>query len=454
MKSIFTYSLASMFVTVGLAAATSNWPQWRGPEANGTAPGAEPPISWSETSNVKWRYAIPGYGASTPILWGDQVFILSAEALPKPEEAKPAEDKPAEVAPDVNDPSRRRRPGGRGGGQRSEVPDQLHRWFVISVDRATGKERWRSVAKEMVPHEGHHQDHGFASFTPVTDGERLYVPLGSRGIHCFDLSGKALWSRDLGRMQTRNGFGEGGSVAVRDGLVVVNWDHEGDDFIVALDSRTGEERWRKLRNEATGWTTPLIVDVDGKPQVVVNATGKIRAYDLSTGSEIWSCSGMTANAIPTPVSDQGVLFATSGHRGASLLAIRLGQTGDLSESDSVVWRHGKNTPYVPSPLLVDERIYLYSGNNAMLSVFDTKTGRPVINAERIPGMSGVYASPVSAGGRVYLLGRDGVMVVLKRSDQLEVLATNRLDDQFDASPALSGKELFLRGHKTLYCIAE
>ncbi len=453
MSSAITSAIASMFLTVGLGAASSNWPQWRGPQANGTAPGAEPPVTWSETSNVRWRYAIPGYGTSTPILWGDQVFILSAEAVARPAEGKPVEVSP-DPAPGTEDPNRRRRPGGAGGGGRSEVPDRLHRWLVISVDRATGKERWRSVAKEMLPHEGHHRDHGYASFTPVTDGERLYVPLGSRGVHCFDLSGKALWSKDLGRMQTRNGFGEGGSVAARDGLVVVNWDHEGDDFIVALDSRTGEERWRKARNEPTGWTTPLIVDVDGKPQVVVNATGKIRAYDLGSGAEIWSCSGMTVNAIPTPVSEGGVVFATSGYRGASLLAIRLGQTGDLSDTDSVLWRHGKNTPYVPSPLLVDERIYLYSGNNAMLSVFDTKTGRPVIDAERIPGMNGVYASPVSAAGRVYLLGRDGATVVLKRSDQLEVLATNRLDDQFDASPALSGKELFLRGHKTLYCIAE
>jgi len=453
MKSTLKFGLATLLLTLGLDGATSNWPQWRGPDANGNASAAKPPLSWSETSNIKWRYSIPGYGTSTPILWDDQIFILSAEALASTGEPKAG----AEPGAATEEPGRRRRPGGPGGGGgggRSETPDQAHRWFVISVDRATGKERWRSVAKEMVPHEGHHRDHGYASFTPVTDGERLYVPLGSRGIHCFDLAGKALWSRDLGRMQTRNGFGEGGSVAVQDGLVVVNWDHEGDDFIVALDAKTGDERWRKARNEPTGWSTPLVVKVDGKSQVVVNATGKIRAYDLTSGTEIWSCAGMTANAIPTPVVDKGVVFATSGYRGAALLAIQLGRTGDLTESDAVLWRHGKNTPYVPSPLVVDDRIYLYSGNNAMLSVFDTKTGKPVMDAERIPGLNGVYASPVAAAGRVYLVGRDGSTVVIKRSDQLEVLATNRLDDQFDASPAMSGKELFLRGHKTLYCIAE
>jgi hypothetical protein len=337
---------------------------------------------------------------------------------------------------------------------RGEAPDEVHRWVVLSLDRTSGKEQWRQVVRESLPHEGHHKDHGFASFSPVTDGERLYVFLGSRGLHCLDLKGKLLWSKDLGKMQTRNGFGEGGSAAVHGDTVVVNWDHEGDDFIAAFDTRTGTERWRQKRDEPTGWSTPLIVDVAGKPQVVVNATGKIRAYDLTAGSEVWSCSGMTANAIPTPVAANGVLFATSGFRGAALMAIRLGRSGDLSEGDAVVWKHAKNTPYVPSPLYVDDRIYLYSGNNAMLSVFDAKSGQVLIDAQRVPGMNGVYASPVAAAGRVYLLGRDGATVVLKRADQFEVLATNKLEDSFDASPAIVGKQLFLRGHANLYCISE
>lgn len=337
---------------------------------------------------------------------------------------------------------------------RGETPDEIHRWMVLSLDRATGKEKWRQVLKEVQPHEGHHKDHGFASFSPVTDGERLYVFLGSRGLHCLDLNGKVLWSQDLGRMQTRNGFGEGGSAAVHGDVVVVNWDHEGDDFIAAFDTRTGKERWRQKRDEGTGWTTPLVVQVGGKPQVVVNASGRIRAYDLEAGNELWSCAGMTANAIPTPVAANGILYATSGFRGAALLAIRLGQSGDLTGGDAIVWKHAKNTPYVPSPLYVDDRIYLYSGNNAMLSVFDARNGQVLVDAVRVPGISGVYASPVAAAGRVYLLGREGTAVVLKRADQLEVLATNRLDDSFDASPAVVGKQLFLRGHENLYCISE
>lgn len=469
MKSLPLIAGAGTLLAQTLLGATAgNWPQWRGPAATGAAADATPPLTWSETQNVKWKYRIPGYGTSTPIIWGDQVFVVSAESTGKKSDVakEPPKEGPAPGAgapPPGGGPEgrpRRGRPGGGpggpggGGGMRGEAPDEVHRWVVLSLDRTTGKEQWRQVVREILPHEGHHKDHGFASFSPVTDGERLYVFLGSRGLHCLDLKGKLLWSKDLGKMQTRNGFGEGGSAAVHGDTVVVNWDHEGDDFIAAFDTRTGTERWRQKRDEPTGWSTPLIVDVAGKPQVVVNATGKIRAYDLTGGSEVWSCSGMTANAIPTPVAANGVLFATSGFRGAALMAIRLGRSGDLSDGDAVVWKHAKNTPYVPSPLYVDDRIYLYSGNNAMLSVFDAKSGQVLIDAQRVPGMNGVYASPVAAAGRVYLLGRDGATVVLKRADQFEVLATNRLDDSFDASPAIVGKQLFLRGHANLYCISE
>lgn len=443
-------------------AAAADWPQWRGPNATGEAPGAKPPTTWSETQNVKWKFAIPGYGTSTPIIWGDLVFLVTAESTGKKAEGTAPATAPAERPPEPpagappGEGGRRRRggPGGPGGGMRSETPTETHRWLVLAVDRNTGKEKWRTTLKETVPHEGHHRDHGFASYTPVTDGERIYVPLGSRGLHCLDLKGTLLWSKELGRMQTRNGFGEGGSIALHGGTLVVNWDHEGEDFIAAFESRSGKELWRQKRDEPTGWSTPLVVEAGGKAQAIVNATGKIRSYDLATGAEVWSCGGMTANAIPSPVAAKGVVYVTSGFRGAALVAIKLGAQGDLSASDSVLWRASKNTPYVPSPLLVDDRLYLYAGNNAMLSVFDTKTGQPVIDAQRVPGLNGVYASPLAADGRVYLVGRDGATVVLKRSDQFEVLATNKLDDEFDASPAAVGGQLFLRGHANLYCIAE
>lgn len=426
--------------------ALKNWPQWRGPAFNGTAPQATAPTTWSETEHVKWKFKIPGEGTATPIIWEDQVFVLTAIETGKAE-AAPA------PAPEGDRP--RRGPGGPGGGMRSEKPTTPVQFIIISLDRKTGKPLWQKTAREQVPHEGHHRDHGFASGSPVTDGEHVYAWFGSFGLYCYDMKGELVWEKDLGDMQTRNSFGEGTSPALHGDTIVINWDHEGDDFIVALDKKTGKELWRQKRDEPTTWSTPLVVEHGGKAQVVVAATNKIRSYDLATGAPVWECGGMTANTIPTPVSEGDLFYAISGFRGAALLAIKLGRTGDLTGTDAIAWQHSKGTPYVPSPLLVGGRLYFYSGNNGMLSCLDAATGKPLIETQRIDQLlGGVYASPVSADGRIYLAGRDGKTVVIKQSDKLEVLATNKLDDRFDASPAIVGKDIFLRGHESLYCIGE
>ncbi len=436
--------------------ALGNWPQWRGPLANGVAPGANPPATWSEQQNVKWKLALPGFGTSTPIVWGDQVFVLTAVPVGKPPESAAVAAGPAAEAPaPAEAPRPRRGGGGPGGGPRPETPTEPYEFTVLAVDRATGQIRWQRVARTEIPHEGHHRDHGYASFSPVTDGERLYAYFGSRGLHAYDLQGNRQWSVDFGKMRTRSGFGEGGSLALHGDTLVVQWDHEGEDFIVALDKRTGRERWRQSRNEATTWSTPLVVVHEGRPQVIANATGRVRSYDLETGEQLWECGGMTQNVIPTPVADAERVYLLSGFRGSALLAVRLGFKGDLTDSaEAIAWRHQRYTPYVPSPLLYEDRLYFYSGNNAMLSCFEASTGRAWLEAERIPGISGVYASPVGAAGRVYLVGRDGNTVVIRHGAPLEILATNRLDDRFDASAAAVDRELFLRGHRYLYCLAE
>lgn len=314
--------------------------------------------------------------------------------------------------------------------------------------------QWQKTAREEVPHEGHHRDHGFASHSPITDGHYLYSWFGSRGLHCYDLQGELKWEKDFGKFRSVAGFGEGGSPALYGNTLVMNWDHEGEDFIVALDKTTGKELWRNPRDEKTTWTTPLIVQHEGIPQVIVCASQRIRSYDLATGKQLWECGGMTANVIPSPVSDFGRVYAMSGFRGNALLAIQLGRTGDLTDTDAIAWRYGKSTPYVPSPLLYGENLYFFSGNNAILSCFDAKTGKPLLSEQRLEGPSGFYASPVGASGRVYLVGRNGTSLVLKNSAAFDVLATNRLDEKFDASPAIAGKELFLRGHEYLYSLAE
>jgi outer membrane protein assembly factor BamB len=324
----------------------------------------------------------------------------------------------------------------------------------MCLDRETGKTVWEKVVKEEVPHEGHHRDHGFSSYSPVTDGKLVWAYFGSRGLHCFDVDGNPKWQKELGKMQTKMGFGEGNSPAVHGDVIVVNWDHEGQDFIVALNGQTGDELWHTPRDEETTWTTPLIVEHEGQAQVIVAATRKVRSYDLKTGKQVWEGPGLTANVIPTPVAANGVVYLMSGFRGNALYAIKLGKTGDLSNSDAILWSHKKSTPYVPSPLLSGNRLYFLAGNTGRLSCFDVKSGKPLYENERVEGLENVYASPVAAGGKVYLVGRNGTCVVIKDADKLEVVATNTMGEPMDASPAIVGKEIILRGKENLYCIAE
>ena len=452
------------------ASATQNWPQWRGPLGTGIAPNAEPPVSWSETENIKWKVKIPGLGTSTPVIWENQVFVLTAIATGKKIElpAEPAATPPPAADVSAGGPPERRKGGpdgpgpggpgrsgkrGGGGGMRAERPTEVEQFVILCLDRQTGKVLWQETAREEVPHEAHHRSDGsFASCSPLTDGKHVFAYFGSRGLYCYDMAGKLQWSQDFGDMRIVMSFGEGSSPALYQDTLFVNWDHEGESFIIALDKNTGKTLWKNARDEKTSWSTPLVVEQDGKPQVIVCATGKIRSYEPATGKVIWECAGLTRNVIPSPVIGNGMVYATSGYQGNALLAIRLDRTGDLTGTDAIAWSVKKGTPYVPSPLLYNDRLYFFSGNNAMLSCFDAKSGRALIDAERIEALQGVYASPVGADGRVYVVGRNGTTVVLKSSDKLEVLATNRLEEKTDASPALAGKDLFLRGREYLYCI--
>jgi outer membrane protein assembly factor BamB len=449
------------FVALAVAHAAVSpehyWPQWRGPLATGVAPNANPPVAWSETNNIKWKVEIPGKGMATPIIWENRIFIQTAIPTGKKIEL-PAETPAPPPAAEAGAPPPEDRPGrrrGGPGGMRAQKPTEFHQFVLLCLDRATGKTLWQRVASEEIPHEAHHrQDGSFASSSPVTDGQHVFAYFGSRGLHCFDLEGKLEWKQDFGDMRIAMSFGEGSSPALYGDTLVVNWDHEGESFIIALDKKTGQTRWKVAREERTSWATPLVVAHDGKPQVITAATRKIRSYDLATGQLVWECGGLTPNVIPSPVAADGTVYCISGFRGNALLAIRLGKTGDLTGTDAIAWSHKKSTPYVPSPLLYGDKLYFFAGNNAILSCFDAKSGKALIDAERLEGPSGFYASPVGASGRVYLAGRNGVCLVLKHSEQLEVLASNRLEDKFDASPTAVGRELFLRGHENLYCIAE
>jgi outer membrane protein assembly factor BamB len=338
----------------------------------------------------------------------------------------------------------------------SVTPTHLHKFIILALDRRTGGVLWQRDLCEQLPHEGGHRDAGQASNSPVTDGKHIIAYFGSRGLYCLDMRGQVIWEKDFGKMETRMGFGEGSSPTLHGDTVIVNWDHEGQSFIVALDKKTGKQRWKVNRDERTSWATPLVVEHDGKPQVVVSATGLIRSYDLNTGELLWQCGGMTRNVIPSPVCGNNLIYAMSGFRGSALLAIRYADAkGDITDAPAVAWKYdGRGTPYVPSPLLYGDTLYFLDTNRAILSCVEAASGKPYYAKQRLEGMQGVYASPVGASNRVYITGRDGKTAVIKRSSEYELLATNTLDDSFTASPAIVGSEIYLRGHKHLYCIAK
>jgi arylsulfatase A len=411
-----------------------NWHQWRGPEANGVSRTAKPPIDWSEDKNVRWKVAINGKGNASPIVWGDKVFVLTAintgrvdPSLPKPE------DQPKRVFG-------------------IKHPNTFYKFEVLCLDRQTGKELWRQTATELVPHEGTHHDADFASASPTTDGERLYCWFGSAGMYCYDLNGKKLWQRDLGKAYVGASLGEGCSPVVHKGKVVVVRDQARQSSIEVLDARTGKTLWKKDRDEPNAWATPTVVEHSGMTQVITAASKMIRSYDLNTGNIIWQCSGLTGNVSPCPIVDGDFVYCMSGYEGYSLLALPLSARGDISKSDKIVWSIDKGTPYVPSPVLYDGMLYFTQSNQAILTAVDSQTGVTRLKRSRIPGLSNIYSSPVGADGRVYFTGRNGATVVLKRSSKLQVLATNKLDDEFNASPAIAGRQLFLRGRKSLYCL--
>ena len=433
--------LSGLFVSTAIAQEfekekAGNWHQWRGPMATGVSESAKPPLEWDAKKNIQWRIPIAGESNASPIVWEDRVFVLTAidtgkvdPNLPKPE------DQPE-------------RPFG------ITFPNTFYEFVVLCLDRKTGKELWREVAALKIPNEGHHGDNSFASCSPTTDGKRLYAWFGSAGLFCYDLEGKLLWQKDLGPVSTRRSFGEGSSPVVHNGRLVIQRDHEGQSYVICLDAESGDEIWKKERDELSTWATPLIVEANGKTQVVTNASNRVRSYDLEDGTLIWECGGQAGNVTPCPVADDGFVYCMSGYRGSAAYAIPLDAEGDISGSKDVAWSLNRGTPYVPSPVLVDGLLYFNQSNNAILSVVDAKTGDVVIERTRMDGIRNVYASPVAAEGRVYFVGRDGTTLVIEQGREYKVLAVNELGEDVDASPALVGNQIFIRGKKHLYAIAE
>lgn len=521
-----SFRVAILPALLFLAAATilsaepnvkNSWHQWRGPNNNGVAE-SDAPLNFSDTDNVKWKIEIPGKGNSTPVIWGDTIFLTTAiptEPIPEgpgggrragpggggpgggrgfnaarimerlPEEQRKQVEALLEGRDisDLNDeerqqfreimrsafggrggpggrrgpggpggPSGRRGRGGPGGGNPMLVN---HKFVVMAINKNTGQVLWEQTATEQTPHEGYHRQYGsFASNSPVTDGETLYVNFGSRGLYAYDLAGNLKWKKDLGQLQMRNAFGEGIAPILHGNHLVIQNDHEGQSYIVVLDKRDGKEIWRQERDELSAWPQPIVVEYDGQNQLITSAT-HIRSYELETGNLLWETAGLGGNAIPAVVNvDNKMVIAMTGWRNANALAVKLGGSGDLTDNtDYIAWSNQKGNSYTASPVLHDGILYFIS-DRGMISAVDAKTGEPFYLQQRLPEVYSFKASPVATNGKLYLATEQGDVVVLKLGKTYEVLTTNEMgDEMFVSSPAVVGGDLFLRSQDELFCIS-
>ncbi|RLS47758.1 MAG: hypothetical protein DWH84_00090 [Planctomycetota bacterium] len=419
---------------------TANWPQFRGADSRGVASGRNLPDRWSATENVAWKTDIPGRGWSSPIVWGDRVFLTTVINTNKSEEPKK---------------------GLYFGGDRPKPPDAVHQWKVFCLDLKTGKVRWERQVNEGRPETPIHLKSSYASETPVTDGERVYCYFGNVGVFCFDLDGQEVWKHAIKPQATRFGWGTAASpVLHRDRLFLVN-DNDQDSYLLALDAKTGEQVWRTPRDEKSNWATPFVWQNAQRTEIVTPGTDQVRSYDLD-GTLLWSLKGMSSITIATPYEHKGLLYVTSGYvldQTKPIYAIRPGATGDISlkagetSNDFIAWSQPKAGPYNPSTLIFDDRLYVLY-DMGLVRCLAANDGHEIFGQKRLPNARAFTSSPWAYHGKVFCLNEDGVTFVLKAGDEFEVLHTNSLaeDDMCMATPAIAGDRLLIRTSARVYCV--
>lgn len=406
-----------------------HWPAWRGPTMNGhAAAAANPPTEWSESKNIKWKTELPGLGNSTPNVWGDKIILTTAIPTGRTVES-------------------------RGKDSAGETkPVEFHQLMVLAYDLETGEEIWKTEVSEAIPHSVHHQTGSFASASTVTDGQKIFAFFGSLGLYALDMDGNQIWKYELPVMETVSNFGEGASPVLHQNILIIPWDGEGQSFVAGVDASTGKEVWKTMRETNSSWSTPLIVKDGDEYVAVVSGSNHTRAYDVQSGEELWSCGGMSSNPTSSPVADDNVVFVGNSFRGNVIQAIDFQEaTGDLTQTPKLLWTHRGSASYVPTPVVVDGKLYFLRGSRGILNCLDVKTGEPVNPGKRI-GLKNVHASPLVAANRIYISSREGDTVVIDPDQDCKILANNHLDDVFDASPIAIGNSLILRGKSNLYCI--
>jgi outer membrane protein assembly factor BamB len=429
----------AVMVAVAAAAADDQWPGFRGTNAGVAADEPGLPETWSTTENVRWAVDVPGLGWSSPVVWGRHVFVTSVISADAP------------AAP---------RPGFYLPGAVTEISPALHRWMLSDVDLDTGDVRWTRELSQGPPAVAKHLKNSYASETPVTDGERVYVSSASAGVFAFDFTGRQVWARKFGPFKTRNGWGAAASpVLHRDRLYIVN-DNDEQSFLVALDARTGAEIWRVNRAEGTNWATPFVWEHDTRTEIVTSGSDRLRSYGLD-GTLLWHLTGMSTISVPTPFARHGLLYVSSGYIGDALrptYAIRPGASGDITLAEGqtssafIAWSSRAMAPYNPTPIVYGDIMYTLF-DRGFFTAHDAKTGREIYPRQRIAvDASGFSASPWAYNGKIFALSEDGDTYVIQAGPDFKVLGKNSLGEMALASPAVVSGGLVIRTRSKLYRI--
>lgn len=433
----------SLLILSPLPAFAQNWPSFRGPNASGIAEASKPPITWDveKSQNVLWRTAIPGLSHASPIVWGNNIYVITAVS---------SDAKTGFIAKD------------RGIGLATDAAK--HTWTIYALDKRNGQVLWTNTPYEGVPRARRHVKATQANSTPVTDGRYVVALFGSEGLACYDLKGKLLWKQDLGVLNPglwddkNSSWGHSSSPVIYRDLVIVQADGHSQSFIAAYNLKDGKQAWRVERNEITSWATPTIYQGKDRVELIANGGRFIRGYDPLTGKELWRFSDNdTQVKMQAPLIAHDLIYITGGYPpGRTMYAFRPGAVGDISLKSGeernafLAWTTSKGSPYTPTPLIYGDLLYVLA-DNGVFSVYDAKTGA-LAYQQRLP--SSFSASPVAAAGRLYLASEDGDVFVVKTGRQYELLSKNTMGQPLMATPALSQDMLILRGENAVYAIGE
>ena len=418
-------------------AAPPHWAQWRGPDGQGLASDTGVPLEWSATKNVLWKTAIPGRGYSSPVVWGDRIFLTTAvegDVVPGAKAVKHMLEGQEFVHPD-------------GVGA-----DRQHAFKVVALDTASGRILWEHTAWEGTPYDTRHRRGSFAAPTPVTDGALVYAYFGAEGLYTYDFQGQLKWSWKTGGIASF-GVGVGTSPVLHGEIVIVQCDEDNGEksFIVGLDRKTGKEVWRTGRNIEVSWATPILVTSGGRDELVTAGNQAIIGYDPATGRELWRMQGLESNAVPSPVAGDGIVVLSAGYPAKVAVAVRPGGSGDVTQTDRVLWKYDKGTAYVPSPILVNGLVYLVT-DRGLVSCLDAKTCKVHYEGGRPPVGASYMASPIAVAGHLLLSSMDGDTVVLKAGTTHEIVRSNPLGEPIAASPAVVAGRIYIRSEQHLFAI--